>query len=412
MKLIFITGLYPKEAIEDFRRYANGDIQNASDVFQWAVVDGLVKNNVDFQVISCPFLPSFPFNNQCFILPELDVKYNGESIGISLPYCAAAFIKPISICRLLMKSVVSIIEKTKQMNNKEKIVVLTYSVDTPFLQVLKTLKELYPDLLTASIVTDLPDNMLDFDTNKRFWKRIQCFWESRIIKSLYKYIDKFVLLSAPMEERIQESKGRNCIIEGIAVPNSLLKNKKYHKNKILLYTGTLDEFSGVRELVQAFQKIKHPDYRLVICGGGLMEDKIRDATVNDPRIIYTGRVSRTEALSLQAEATLLINPRRPDSGITRFSFPSKTMEYMMSGTAMMGYKLEGIPNDYFQYYYTINEVTVDALAQRIIEIMSYSEEELNAKAEKAYNFIMNNKTSDRQIKRMIEFLFDRFDENA
>lgn len=200
--------------------------------------------------------------------------------------------------------------------------------------------------LNKQQIKRLPDNMLEFNANQRFLKRIYCYFENRRVKKLYRYIDKYVLLAAPMEERIPEAQGCNCIVEGMVVPSPLPLNKKYSKNKVILYTGTLDAFSGVRELVKAFQRINEPNYRLMICGGGVLENMIRKASIEDPRIVYKGMVTREDALRLQKEATALINPRRPDNGITRFSFPSKTMEYMMSGTSMIGYKLDGIPKDF------------------------------------------------------------------
>ena len=406
MKFIFVTGLYPKEKIDVFRKWAKGDVQNAADAFQWAVIDGLIKNEADFQIVNCPFLPSFPINNKCFRLPKLDGKYGDNHLGVSLPYCTVPIVKSRSIVRLLFKTLRPIIEEAKMKNGEEGIVIITYSVYSPFLKVLKRLKRIFPGLVTASIVTDLPDNMLEFNANQRFLKRIYCYFENRRVKKLYRYIDKYVLLAAPMEERIPEAQGRNCIVEGMVVPSPLPLNKKYSKNKVILYTGTLDAFSGVRELVKAFQRINEPNYRLMICGGGVLENMIRKASIEDPRIVYKGMVTREDALRLQKEATALINPRRPDNGITRFSFPSKTMEYMMSGTSMIGYKLDGIPKDYFDYIYTINETSVDALSAKIQEILSIPESELNARAIDAYNFIINNKTSDKQVHKIISFLSD------
>ena len=71
-------------------------------------------------------------------------------------------------------------------------------------------------------------------------------------------------------------------MDGIVVPSPLPLNKKYSKNKVILYTGTLDAFSGVRELVKAFQRINEPNYRLMICGG---EDNSQSADLF-PQVIH------------------------------------------------------------------------------------------------------------------------------
>lgn len=49
---------------------------------------------------------------------------------------------------------------------------------------------------------------------------------------------------------------------------------------------------------------------------------------------------------------------------------------------------------------------MDALSAKIQEILSIPESELNARAIDAYNFIINNKTSDKQVHKIISFLSD------
>ena len=54
------------------------------------------------------------------------------------------------------------------------------------------------------------------------------------------------------------------------------------------------------------------------------------------------------------EAKLLINLRNPEDKYTKYSFPSKTFEYMVSGTPFFTTKLEGIPSEYYNYLYCID----------------------------------------------------------
>lgn len=52
---------------------------------------------------------------------------------------------------------------------------------------------------------------------------------------------------------------------------------------------------------------------------------------------------------MQQQATLLVNPRKGHEEYTKYSFPSKTMEYMASGTPTIMYKLPGLPIEYEEY---------------------------------------------------------------
>ena len=245
---------------------------------------------------------------------------------------------------------------------------------------------------------------MDFRSNRSFLKRIQCYKEIKETKSLYKYIDKFILLASPMIEKIPEAVNKHIIIEGISVHKEYINSLKSEANPSILYTGTLEEFSGVGYLIEAFKKVTNKNVSLIICGTGSLAKQVEDATKIDKRIIYKGLVTREEALLLQNQATILINPRRPDGEITRFSFPSKTMEYLSSGTPMIGYKLEGIPSEYYDYYYTIDDLSEDSLINTIEYVLSLPKSELETKACSAFKFIMTNKTAHVQVKKIIDFL--------
>jgi glycosyltransferase involved in cell wall biosynthesis len=206
-----------------------------------------------------------------------------------------------------------------------------------------------------------------------------------------------------MTEKIPEAQNKNIVVEGICIEKPLNIEPKGNI-KTILYAGTLDKFSCVEDLVNAFLKIKNKNCKLIICGKGYLTPMIVDAAQKDNRIIYKGLVSRDEVLKLQQSATFVINPRKPDNSITRFSFPSKTMEYLSSGTPMIGYKLDGIPSEYYEHYYTINDLSEKTLIETLEYLMSLPQEELNEKARIAHQFVMENKTTQKQVKRIIDFI--------
>ena len=93
MKILFVSGLYPQEYIEKYRELALNNIQNAANVFQWGVVEGLYKNDCDFEVVTLPFLPSYPHNYKSLFTLDGDVMYEGEKIGTMLRYCDLYILK-------------------------------------------------------------------------------------------------------------------------------------------------------------------------------------------------------------------------------------------------------------------------------------------------------------------------------
>lgn len=402
MKILFVSGLYSEAHTEMLREYSSGDIQNAANVFQWNVVWGLLQNNINLEVVSLPFLPSFPLGYKKCHTPSGDIIVNDNKIGRVLPYCDLVLWKKNSIRYRLEKYLLNWIKLNE---GEDKLIILTYSPYIPFIKAIRNVKKRYPHkkIELVSIVTDLVDDYKSSGSNKGL-RRIQCEIEKRETHNLYKYIDKFVLLSKYMVEKIPETQKSYIVVEGLAQVKEYHQVEKNGEVKTLLYTGLLDYFTGVKDLVDAFHKISDPNLQLIICGLGCLESAIKQAASIDSRIIFKGLVSRESAVLLQQEATLLINPRKPDNQLTRYSFPSKTMEYLSSGTPMLGYRLDGIPEEYYSYYYTIDTMDVDGLAERIQEVIHFPQSELNKKAEEAYNFILQNKTAKMQMKRLLDFM--------
>ncbi len=403
MKILFLTSLYPSEWEEYFRKESKGGLQVQVNLFQQAIVRGLCENKVDFHLFCSPALGAFPINYKKLFIPKATLTIDGQPKGEMISYCNLMAYKAISIRQKEQKSILAWLKKNCYKD--EKIVILTYNPNSPDLKACKTIKRKYPNVSVATIVTDLVDNMATFESNRRLLKRLQCAIEYKQVKSLYPQIDKFVLLSKQMEEKIPQAVGRSMVVEGIYGENrQVLQGKKDEKERLVLYTGGMDEYSGVRGLVEAFKKTTNPDFRLCVCGSGGLVSFVKEQSEKDKRIKYGGVVSHDEVVRMQARATCLINPRRPDQDITKYSFPSKTMEYMASATPMIGYHLEGMPEEYFPYMYTPKDLSEQALIETLEAVLTKPKEEMQAFGQRARQFILENKTAKQQVAKIIDFL--------
>ena len=405
MKYIFLTGLYPKEYEFFFKDNArSGSIQNAPNVFQWNVVDGLIANGAIFWVLSAPFISTYPKGYKRVSIPSFPIVYNQKVIGETVSFCDLIGLKESSICHSVEKGILSWI-KNSAIQATDKFAIITYTPLSFFLNAVKRIKKKYPQAIVCSIVTDLIEDAHNFKVNQNVLKRIQIAIEKKKEHQNFQIIDKFVLLSKTMGERIPEAVEESIVVEGIAiVPDQVPQGSKNETYKSLLYTGSLHEFSGIKLLIQAFEKTDNKNYRLIICGIGSCEDYIKEEAKKDGRIVFKGNLSREEAIKEQHNATALINPRQPIEEITKYSFPSKTMEYLSSGTPMIGYRLEGIPKEYYDYFYSPNDNSIEDLAQTIDRVLSLNSDELQKKGEKAFNFIKDNKNSKVQVGRIINYI--------
>ena len=107
---------------------------------------------------------------------------------------------------------------------------------------------------------------------------------------------------------------------------------------------------------------------------------------------------------MQTEVTVLVNPRQNNEEFTKYSFPSKTMEYLSSGVPVVAYKLDGIPDEYDEYLNYVEDNSAEALANKLIEICEMTQEERNAIGSKGQKFVLENKNAIAQTKRIVEFI--------
>lgn len=405
MKYLFLSGLYPKDEELFFVKYSkSGSLQNAPNVFQWNVVDGLYKNSVDFWVLSAPFVASYPKGFRSLMLPEFPIFYENKMIGKTVGFCNMIGIKGASIEIQVEKEMLLWI-KDKRIGTQDRFVILTYTPLAFFLNAVKRVKDKYPNVIVCSIVTDLIEDAHNFKANQTILKKMQIALEKKAERENFKMIDKFVLLSKAMIERIPEADGKSVVVEGIAnVLGDVPRKSKNDSIRTLLYTGSLHEFSGIKNLVAAFRKTTNDSYRLIICGIGECESYIREEAKKDSRIVFLGNLKREEAVKEQYNATALINPRPPVEDITRYSFPSKTMEYLSSGTPMIGYQLAGIPEEYYEHFFSPNDISINELAFTIDKVLNMDGGELREKGEMAFGFIRDKKNSKAQVRRIINFV--------
>ena len=126
--------------------------------------------------------------------------------------------------------------------------------------------------------------------------------------------------------------------------------------------------------------------------------------LRDRRIIYYGVVNNTIVVDRLEEATILINPRPTSEDFTKFSFPSKNMEYMVSGTPVLTTKLPGMPSEYNKYVYLIEDESVAGILKELKVLFDKSGDELRKFGIRAQSFVLKNKSNEIQAKRIIEFL--------
>ena len=174
--------------------------------------------------------------------------------------------------------------------------------------------------------------------------------------------------------------------------------------KNILYTGTLHRKFGILNLVDAFMNTSNENYRLQICGIGDSESEICEAAKKDHRICFLGKVDREKILELQLKATVLVNPRQNNESFTKYSFPSKNIEYLSSGTPVIAYMLDGMPLEYRDYIISPENNSIQALTKVIEMVCQLSYLERKQIGDKGKYYVINEKNSKKQTKKIVDMI--------
>lgn len=404
MEILYLGGLFPKETEEEIINNSIGSIQNAANNLQWEIAKGLEENmESPISLLNSLYIGSYPKRYKKLLVrtynfsDNLDISH-GKNIGF-LNVCGIK-----SISRYL--SLKPYIRDWIKSNRGKKKVIIAYAMTSTFTQILEYAKKIDTTIITCLIIPDLPQFM-NLSVQKKhlytFFKNI----EISIINKNMKYIDSYVVLTKYMLENLKITKPA-VIVEGISTDiftkSRDYKAEKYNYIKTVVYTGGLNRKYGILDLVESFQKLDNKNYRLIICGSGDSEKEILEASNKDNRILFKGLLKREEILKFQRQATILVNPRKNNEEYTKYSFPSKILEYMSSGRPVVAYMLDGMPKEYLEYIYVIDRKKENAIYYALKETMERSEEELDLKGNRAREFVLDKKNRRIQCEKILTMI--------
>ncbi len=243
------------------------------------------------------------------------------------------------------------------------------------------------------IVTDIPV------VSEYGIKAILDMW---LMKNVF---SSYILLTEQMGEVVNPHRRPYCVMEGLYYGNTdkYIRDNIQNKQFIILYAGYLHKKYGIETLVKAVSLIKERNVELHLYGMGDYVDEIKLLGSNS-NIVYHGVKDNNVVVEEERKADLLINPRSKNEMFTQYSFPSKTIEYMSTGTPVLMQELPGMPKEYKPYIYVYDGDTAEDLREAILKVMDCSIEERIKKANSAREFIIENKTAKMQVKKIIQQL--------
>ena len=388
MKVLFLGTYVPEVKFEYFKQISSY-LDYPGFILQNNLHAGL-SPLVEMKAIVIPALHTSFRNRE---IQGYQFNWNGCEDSYSVEYTNIRGIKELTVPYIVMRQLKKI--------NFVPDVVFVYSLGTIPYTIATRIKKHHPRTKIVSIIADLPQYMSD---NNSFLYRTLKGFDGYIVNKLIRQFDGFLLLSPYMRDKLPIKDKPWLLVEGIYDKINEPEIIPSLNKKIILYTGALEKRYGLLDLVYAFDKIRDKEVELWLCGDGGAVDEINDIAAKNTRIKYLGVVSHKDVLTMQRQATLLVNPRHSNEDFTMYSFPSKTMEYLASGTPTIMCHLKSIPQEYDQFLYYFEEETEEGYKSKIEQLLSKPKEELQMKGKAARNFILSKKTKDVQASRIVTFL--------
>ena len=394
MKYIFVGGFWNNNSNDKILATSRGSIQYAANEHQLNILYGLKKHlGLNLNALTCRFIGSFPKRSKSLVVKKESFTVFDDLLVEECGFINAPLFKNISKVRRLLNRLLKI------SNCKEETVVIGYSMTYSIVKTLFVLKKKRPNVKICLIVPDLPEFMSS-NPRKSIFKKV-------VIKQIYEYIkvfDCFVTLTDQMFSKLKVPNAHHCVVDGIiSQDRDMYHNEDSYNNafreKMIAYTGTLEERYGVKNLIEAFEKINETNIKLVICGYGELSDYVKEKSSSNSRIIFLGSVTVEKARDVQRKAYLLVNPRE-NQEFVKYSFPSKTFEYMLSGRPVLMYKLDCLSEEYSNYVYFVD----GGLRESIIKTMSIDSSLLSEKGKRAQEYVLKNKNAVFQTKKIVDMI--------
>lgn len=370
--------------------------QSATQLFSLKLFNALSSfDGFNYTIFTTNPISDFPLNPAIFNKKKF-WKYNNHKIK-ELFFINLPILKTISIIVSLSIGVLSWLILTPA---KKKKCVFIDNYQLPYLLIGFIISRL-SNIPLIAVLTD-PPNMVYKLNNEPFLKKKFRILNSIFSKFLLKKINGVISLTDYLAKEYCPL-SKYIVIEAIGDGNKNQKKFTNDDNFIIMYSGGLSKQYGIELLVESFSEINLPKIELWFFGKGDALDLIMEYGKKDSRIKYKGYFDNLYIKRVQSEATILINPRPTNLPDEKYSFPSKVLEYIESGTPSLVTKLKGIPVEYYHFLFFIDPFTKEEIISKIKKLYFMDKKTLFEFGKSARIF-SNQKNFKNQGQKIVNFI--------
>lgn len=382
---------------DEFRQLVATDagLPTATQRFAWSVIESLTSAALRVTVVSAAPATDFPHNRRVLFSAG---KFEGHDkvTGFLLPFVNITGLKHIS------RYVAASWTLTRRTRRGRTSAILVHGVHSPFIWAAARAGRRL-GVPVVILLTDPPSLRTPFDHGVGLaMKRL----DRRLIQSGLQRVTGVISLTRALAEDFAPGKP-SLLMEGIArsmegpdpqadpiAPSAT--------HGVAVYAGGLQEEYGVRALMDAVS-LSQREWELHLYGRGPMEEECRMVASSNPRVVFHGVADAATLGRAYSRATVLVNPRQLGADFVKYSFPSKLLEYMTTGTPVVTSHLPTIPPDYDPFLIYTGDDAV-SLAMSLDHTIALDDSELQEFGRAAQVFVRETRSSSPQGMRIRAFL--------
>ncbi|MDO9629235.1 MAG: glycosyltransferase [Acholeplasmataceae bacterium] len=391
MKILFIGSvIHPN----DLMKFSGPSV--AGNKMQLGIIRELeIIYGKDLSIITQIPISQFPKERKLFIKKQ-DLEISENIIANSIPFINFPFIKQLN----MINHTKSVVKKWCKANKNEEKVILSFNA-LPQVSKPSTRYKNQFNLKTFVILADPPIDPIHRGLIKRAFKSL----ENKMSRTALRAFDGVIALNQKMiDDYTPNQKG--LVIEGGLDVGQMIQSPEL-KNNIpfrMIYSGALTNYSGILNLLDSLTYIKNQDFVIEIYGSGQLQNLVIEKSLIDLRITYKGSVSNQEMMEIQRNANLLINPRVVLDPVSTYTFPSKIIEYLYSGTPTITTKVNGLLEEYFPYLFLFEDDSAKGIANGLNKILQMDQNKITEVALSAQEFVQKHKNWMIQTQKIVHFI--------
>jgi len=371
-----------------------------TQAFGWSVVGALKSAGLTVGLLSAAPVSNYP------LMPQLFFRGGPFEVG-DVPGMALGFVNALAV-KHVTRLLACLSTGTRTLRTWKSRTLLIHGIHSPFLWYGVVARRTL-GMTTVVILTDPPGVVVPTDSAlARFLKGV----DVDLVRAALARVDGVLALTEALA--LDFAPGRPFfVLEGIQAAADPSHDRANVRARLatetrsgasIVYAGGLSSAYGVDRLVEAVEDADVESLTLQILGKGDLLSWVEGRAEAGSRVLPPRFLPRPEVIETYGSADLLVQPRPVDQRISRYSFPSKLLEYMGSGTPVLTTRLPGIPADYDDYVYWIDDDSTSGIQSAIEHVLRLPRSERLSKGRSAAEFVRRTRSSAGQGAKISRFL--------